>query len=206
MSDLPTTDETGRIGNRTRTAVLGTGALAGVLAFLVGYLVTWVTAGTRAASVTVTGPFGSGVPDWRAVLWVFFDGHFVGTRTPQVFGPDGALWGGGELVDTVSLLDVTYVYAIPPLVLAVAGAAVALHLRSETPRAGVQAGLTVGIGYLVAVVLALFVATQGGIAPSPLRALVVAGIVYPVAFGGLGGFVAVLVTTRTSGERSSPAA
>lgn len=204
MSDAPSHNAVP--GDRQRRlTVFGSGAAAGIVAFLLGYLATWITAGVRAASVTTTGPFGSSVPRWRAVLWLFHDAHFVGTRTPRVIGPDGSLWSSGALVDTVGLLGVEYVYLVPPLALLVAGAAVSLWLRRGTPRAGLQAGMTVTAGYLVAVVLSLFVASNAGIGPSPLRALVVAGVVYPVAFGGLGGLVGALLARRRAGERSTQA-
>lgn len=177
-----------------RTAVRGAGA--GLAAALLGYVATWITAGREATRLTVGGPFGGSVPDWRAVLWLCYDSHSVGTRTPEVFGPGGDLWGGGELVDTVGLLGVEFLYAVPVAVLLLAGVAVASAAGVADLRAGVVTGLAVAVGYLPAVVGGLFLASQGGVAPSPLRAVVVAGLVYPVAFGAAGGALAALVTGR----------
>ncbi|WP_458188150.1 hypothetical protein [Haladaptatus sp. NG-WS-4] len=64
-----------------------------------------------------------------------------------------------------------------------------------------RAGMTVAVGYLAAVVLGLLVASQAGVAPSPLRALVIAGVVYPVAFASLGG-AAVGLFARETSDRS----
>ena len=176
-----------------RTLVRGTGA--GFAAFLVGYFVTWIIAGTRASGIVVGGFFGGAVPDWRALLWVFFDSHFVGTRTPQVVGPDGELLARPYLVDTVGTLGLEFLYLVP-VVLTVAAGALAAFGVAPTPREGFRAGLTVAVGYLLAVLVGLFVASSGGVGPSPLRALVVAGVVYPLAFGALGGYLAGRFGTR----------
>lgn len=174
------------------------GAIGGIASFVVGYLLIWILTGTKVASLTISGPFGGSIPDWRAILWVFYDSHFVGTGTPEVFGPGGELWGGGDLVDTVGVLGVENVYAIPVVLLVIAGAVVAYLAGVDNPRDGMISGISITIGYLVAVVLGLFVAAQGGIAPSPLRALVIAGVVYPVAFGALGGTLVGWRVTETS--------
>lgn len=183
-----------------RTLLRGT--VGGLGAFLVGYFVTWILAGTRASGTVVGGVFGGAVPDWRALLWVFFDSHFVGTRTPQVFGPDGELLARPYLVDTVGTLGLEFLYLVP-VVLTLAAGALAAFGVARTPREGFRAGLTVVVGYLVAVLVGLFVASSGGVGPSPIRALVVAGFVYPLVFGGLGGFLAIRFGSRrldTGGE------
>ncbi|MEF8901463.1 MAG: hypothetical protein V5A25_09605 [Halovenus sp.] len=184
------------IVTRTRRERVLAGAVGGGVAFLLGYLVTWILAGSKVASATVSGPFGSAVPDWKALLWVFYDSQFVGTRTPTVTGPDGALIGGGDLLDTVSLLGVEYLYVVPIVLLVAAGVAVTATTDATTARDGLEAGITVTIGYLLLAVLGLFVAAEGGIAPSPLRTAVVAGIVYPVAFGALGGAITGYIKNR----------
>jgi len=178
---------------RTRRLALVVGALSGAGAFLAGYVLTWILAGTRAAQLTVGGPFGSSVPDWRAILWVFYDSHFVGTRTPRIIGPGGDVGGAGRLVDTVGLLGVEHLYVVPPLVLLVAGGALAWRLGASDAREGLRAGIRLVPGYFVLVVLGMMIGQQTGVGPSPLRAAVVAGVVYPVAFGAIGGVVAGLV-------------
>ncbi|QSG07233.1 hypothetical protein [Halapricum desulfuricans] len=177
------------IRSRTRNAELARGAVAGALGFFAGYLLTWIFAGAKVTNLTIGGVFGGGVPDWRAVLWVFYDSHFVGTRTPEVFGPGGDRWAGGDLIDTVKLLGVEYLYLVPVVVLLIGGVAMARFAGARTARDGAMAGATLTLGYVPLVLLGLFVATQGGVAPSPLRALVIAGVVYPIALGAIGGAV-----------------
>ena len=115
--------------------------------------------------------------------------HFVGTRTAEVFGPDGSLWSGGELVLTVSLLEIEYLFVVPAAVLVLGGAFLASHLDCPDGRQGMTVGVTLVLGYLPLVLIGLLVSTHFGTGPSPLRALVIAGIVYPVFFGAIGGFL-----------------
>ena len=181
--------------------VIVRGAVVGTISFLLGYLFTWILAGTKIGSLFVTGPFGGGVPDWKATLWVFYDSHFVGTRTPEVFGPGGGLWGGGDLIDTVSLLGLEFLYVVPVVVLLVGGVVVAMLVGVNGPREGAIAGTAVAVGYLALVVAGLFPATQGGVAPSPLRAIVVAGVVYPIGLGAIGGAIVGLIGSESTDDR-----
>lgn len=50
-------------------------------------------------------------------------------------------------------------------------------------------------------VLGLFVATRCSVASSPLRALVIAGLVYPIAFDVVGGALAGLYRRATADSR-----
>ncbi|MHB9285786.1 hypothetical protein ACKVMT_01945 [Halobacteriales archaeon Cl-PHB] len=165
------------------------GAVGGAVAFIAGYLITWIVAGTQVSQLFVSGPFGGGIPDWKASLWVFFDSHFVGTRTPQVTGPGGSPIVGEGLVDTVGLLGIEYLYLLPVITLLGMGAVVAWRADAISPREGMIAGMTIAIGYVVVGILAMMVGQQTGVGPSPLRALFIAGGVYPIALGGVGGAV-----------------
>lgn len=185
----------------TRRETLLRGGVAGVAAFGLGYVLTWVLAGNRASKLVVDGPFGGFVPNWRAVLWVFYDSHLVGTETPRIVGPGGDLWARGEIVNTVDALNVEFLYAVPVVLLLVAGAWVAAAVGASDARNGAIAGGAVAAGYLLAVVVGLFAAPDGGVAPNTLRALVVAGLVYPVAVGAVGGGVVGAVRRGTAGRR-----
>lgn len=178
------------------------GAVGGATAFLVGYLITWIVAGTQVSQLFVSGPFGGGVPDWKSSLWVFLDSHFVGTQTPQISGPNGSPIVGEGLVDTVGLLDIEYLYLLPVIALLGMGAVVAWRTDVITPKEGMLAGMTIAIGYLVVAVLAMMVGQQTGVGPSPLRSIVIAGIVYPIALGAIGG-AAFGFYSRSQGESSA---
>ena len=191
-----------KFSDRTGSVLLG--AAGGAAAYLVGLLVTFVTAGIAAASLSFDGPLSGTAPGWKTQLWVFYDAHFVGTQTASVFGPDGTLIGGGELFNTIDLLGVEYLYAVPILVLVAAGAVVASVAGASDPYDGLRAGMGVTAGYVAMVVLGLLAAVHLGTGPSPLRAVVIAGIVYPVAFGSLGGFIVGYRNRETSDEWSDP--
>lgn len=181
----------------TRRRAIARGIVAGLIAFVTGPLLTWILAGGRAGRLFVSGPLGGAVPDWKAILWVYHDSHFVGTRTPRVIGPGGEPMIDGGVVDTVSLLGVEFLYLVPPVVLVVAGAAVAWRAGGTGVWAGLRAGSTVAVGYVVLAVLTMLLAQQTGTGPAPIRAVIVAGIVYPVVFGATGGILKAVLDRRT---------
>ncbi|WP_135806643.1 transporter [Halorussus marinus] len=171
---------------------LACGAMAGVTAWLAGYLVAYVW---KAAEVSealrgvgfVSQLLGGGsVPVWKGVSWLFLNAHFVDVRFPTVAG-------GSRMVNFVTGGDGPIaLVAAPALALAVAGALVAYDRRgSLLDRA--TAGATVVAGYLPASVAVAFLATHAlgdtgaAIAPDPVTGVLLAGLVYPVAFGALGG-------------------
>lgn len=174
--------------NRVSTIVGG--LVGGATAFVLSLVVIVVTAGVAVTRLPQMNSLGGSVPEWKATLWVFFDAHFVGTRTVEVFGPDGSLWSGGKLVDTVGLLEIEYLFAVPVLVLAIVGGFTAYWLGCSEGRQGMMTGMTLVVGYLPLVLLGLLVSVHFGTGPSPLRAIFIAGIVYPVLFGAVGGFLA----------------
>lgn len=183
-----------RSSARAATAVRG--SAVGLLTFLLGYLLAYVTgatAVTRALRGFAPGGASPGwqfAPEWKVVGWLFYDAHAAGTHVPGVTG----------LVDLVTLAGVQYLYVVPPLLLVLAGGLLARLDRVDGPRAGLGVGMTVGVGYLLAVVFGLLLVGFVGIGPDPLRALVLAGVVYPVAFGAVGGVLAgVLATDRSAG-------
>ncbi|MFB6135617.1 MAG: transporter [Halobacteriaceae archaeon] len=159
------------------------GAAAGVAAYVVGYLLAYLTATDAARrAVRAFEPFaqagGRFAPDWKVAGWAFYDAHLVGTRFAD------------RTVDLVAFASVQYLYLVPVLLLVLAGAAVAYAAGARTPREGVAAGITVAAGYVLLALFGAFVLQYANVRPSPLRAVVVAGVVYPVAFGALGGALA----------------
>ena len=176
--------ETNTAGVSRATAVRG--AAIGVGSFLLGYLVALLAA-AEAVRVSARGfqPLanagGQFVPGWKAAGWAFLDGHFVGTTYP------------GGTIDMVAMGSVQFLYLVPPLLLLLAGGVVARAAGSTTPRDGLIQGITVAIGYLPMAVIFAMLLQHANVQPSLLRALVVAGLVYPVAFGGIGGALAAVL-------------
>lgn len=177
------------------------GAAGGALAFLLGYLATFVlrssdlpeglgTLADALATLGVSPPAG-----WQVVGWYFLGAHNVGVDVEtSVAGQSGS----GTVLNDLGILQMV----IPVLVLVLAGFLVARTAAPRDATEGAKAGLTVVPGYLVlALVLALasswsFSESAGGIsasatiAPELLSAILLAGLLYPVVFGALGGAAA----------------
>ncbi|WP_158056127.1 transporter [Halorussus halophilus] len=175
---------------------LGRGAVGGIAAWLFGYLVAYVWKSNAVAETLEGVGFisqllgGEAVPTWKGVAWLFMNAHFVAAKAPTITGA----------TQTVNLVTAeegpTALLVLPPLVLILAGIAVAYGLtRSEDPIAGAKSGATLALGYLPLSIGAAFLTshaigdTDAAIAPDPVTAILLAGVVYPVVFGGLGGVV-----------------
>lgn len=176
---------------------VGAGTIAGVVAWLVGYAVTYpvgvdpVRADLRSIGLEV---LVDGVDDWQLAGWVFYNAHGVEVRLPEL-GVGFAVTNGNFLAGAGVL---SVLYLVPPLAVAVAGAVVTWRYRhaygGRTDAA--IAGATTAVGYLLCTVAGLAVFAVGAdgsvIRPDPLTAVVLAGLAYPIAFGSLGGVVASL--------------
>lgn len=176
--------------------VLGRGALMGAVAYVLGYLLTFLV-----VSASGSGSGGdSPVPGWKLIGWYFYNGHFVNL---DVSGQLAGL-AASDLSSLVAASDsatVQLVYVVPVVALLVA--AVLLY-RQVGPLAEARdaaiAGALVVVGYLpLALIGALLTAYTGSISifgfeigsvtiqPQLLPAVLLAGLVYPLAFGALGG-------------------
>jgi hypothetical protein len=177
------------------------GAAGGALAFLLGYLVTFLLQSSdlpeglgsladALATLGVSPPAG-----WQVVGWYFLGAHNVGLEVSTSLGGQS---GSGTVLNDLGPLQMV----IPVLLLVLAGFLVARAAGARDATEGAKAGLTVVPGYLVlAVVLALasswsFSESAGGlsasasIAPELLSAVLLAGVLYPAVFGALGGVAA----------------
>lgn len=180
------------------------GAIAGVIAWLLGYVFTFLIAGPEVQDSTAQRFIEAvqGEPStYEMVGWVFYNAHFVdtvfvgiplvGDQTTNAIGSEGG----------VSML----LYLIPVGLLLAAGLAVGRFSGSESPTDGAFAGLTVVPGYLVLTLLGLFVfeVTIGGATgrPAQLEAVVIAGILYPVILAAAGGVLAAV--TQNNSPRQS---
>lgn len=171
---------------RVSAPTLVRGAVAGVAAYLVGYAFAYLSAAADVQRIArayqpLADAGGRFVPAWKAAGWAFTDAHFVGTVYP------------GGAVEMVGFAGVEYLYLVPPLLLLAAGGVVAFVSRVSDRRDGLVAGATVTAGYLPFAVAFALLARYANVHSSLLRALVVAGVVYPVAFGGLGGLAAAVL-------------
>jgi hypothetical protein len=183
--------------------VLG-GAVAGFLTFFVGFLLTYLLKSGQVSSQQ----FGGGPSTEHYVSWLFFKMHNVGHEASVSLGSrsrseafDPSTWAIWE----------DWLFAVPPALLLVAGLAVGALWADGRARSGALYGAALVLGYLpMALVAGLFadysdseaslagtVSVSAG--PKLPEALALAGIVYPLVFGVLGGVVAG-VLSRSGGD------
>lgn len=174
----------------------------GVVSYVLGLVLTFVLAlGAIGGEVPAdtyasdAGPYGLG--------WLFYSIHNV----------DIVISVAGR-TETVNFLEQAYAtpvdpgipkiafYLLPLVVLFVAGLLLAIRAPYDSVPSGIdgaKAGASVAVGYLVMTVLGAVVvfsvspdsATQSGsIQPQLGSAVIVMGLLYPIAAGGLGGYLA----------------
>jgi hypothetical protein len=175
---------------------LARGGLVGLAAWLLGYLVTFLfhAGSIREAFATDVVEFLAGDPvTWKLVGWLYFNAHFVATSIPGLFGDSTTnVLSGAEDVTLLAL------YVLPPVVLLAAGAAVARGVSD--PTEGAKTGAAVALGYLVASAVGAFlvrISVADAVAgPALVTAILLAGAVYPLVFGALGGVVPAVLSGR----------
>lgn len=162
----------------TGTLSLTPGLVYGVMAGLGTYVVVVVFLWVHAATLAGTTVAGVGARTFVfGTLGDFFGAHLGAT--------DGVVLG----VVGMGTIPAPVYYLVPPLSLFVCGRLCA-RSAGETEEAFLQ-GATVTLGYLL--VVATLLAALFGLVEfelvglSPVRVLLIAGFVYPVVFGGLGG-------------------
>jgi hypothetical protein len=180
----------------TRSIVEGTAA--GVAAWLVGYLATYLVVGPELRSSPLNrlvDAFGGDPATVEMAGWVFFNAHFVDTtfRNVPLVGNRTVNYVGGDAGFTALL------HLVPVGLLLVAGAVLG-YTRAESVADGAFAGALTLPGYGLASLACVFLfeVTVGGAsgAPALVPALVLAGVVFPTVFGGAGGAVGALLRGR----------
>lgn len=189
---------TSRTADRARGLVAGAGA--GAVAYVLGYLFAYVTqSGQVEDQLAGFNAFadlfgGDPIPAWQGVGWLFYNGHFVDTQVPSLIGGARSL----NLIAEADGGSLTLLYVVPPVLLIVAGIAVARIAGATAPVDGATAGASVLAGYLPLAVLGAFlfrysVGDGAAVAPDVVTAVLLAGAVYPAVFGGIGGATATLL-------------
>lgn len=177
------------------------GALAGVASWVLGYLLTYllVSSDLRESGLNqFAQAFGDGDATYELVGWVFFNSHFADTVIDAgFFGTSTANFVGGEDGFTALL------YVIPPALLIAAGLAIARYRGATDVNDGAITGALVVPGYLVLSIIGtfLFRVEAGGASGQPdlLPTILLAGIVFPVVFGAIGGAIASVTAEDDSG-------
>ncbi|WP_459888135.1 transporter [Halostagnicola bangensis] len=180
------------------------GALAGVAAWILGYLVTYagaigdIRADEQAELLELAAEESI---EFEMVGLLFYNAHNVAAEVPQ-YSVFQALERSHNFVlaDGGSSL---FLYLVPVLVLLLAGGAVASYTVSdlEVSTDAALAGGMVVLGYFPLVVIGLFVFSidlgDGAMRPEPLFATALAGLAYPLVFGSIGGVLAGFASSRS---------
>lgn len=183
------TTETNLPSGRTTVA----GAISGIGAFILGYVITYLWRGRDIEQLLQPIEFlldlfqAEPIGTWRAVGWLYYSAHFVDTRITAQFGPGEATFYVDMVREGSGNLELLYL--VPIILLLLAGLAVAMTARSESPVEGAVAGATVAVGYLPVIAIGLVLFAYNGIRPDPIPAIFVAGVLYPLVFGALGGAI-----------------
>ena len=187
-----------QIGNTLPAATAG-----GLLAWIGGYLSTYlvVAPNVRDSGLNRLIEALDGEPaTYELVGWVFYNAHLVDVVIEDIplIGTQSTSYIGGEDGFTVLL------YLVPVALLFAVGLAAARYWQVDTPTEGASLGALLMPGYLLATVAGVLVvevsvgSATGG--PDLLAAVVLAGIVYPLVCGGLGGAVGGLLEARNRSE------
>lgn len=197
------------------------GLLSGLVALAVGFGITAMVANTgenrqlasEIESTELPGgiPLSQFFPEWyEATSWLFLDSHQVAVSVSVGDWFRSVSWIGTytqTFLPTASRLQL-----VPPLLLTTAGFLVA-HRRNRTgPGAAGGAGATVVVGYLPGVLSVLAVASFEIAVPlfdillldvtfDYARAVLIAGVGYPVVFGCFGGLLSCVLPTATLWSR-----
>lgn len=179
------------------------GGIFGAIAFVVGFVITYLFVEIDdEVSIEDGEEIGAGTFD--LVGWVFYNTHFVDT----VYSVDGAEEFGDQFAESERLIaeastdipEVLY-YLIPIVVLIGAGYWVAKQVTITDEQNAAMAGASVIVGYFPLAVVGTFIFSHSeevqdeffdfsfSISPDTGMAIILAGIVYPLIFGAIGGYL-----------------
>ena len=168
---------------------IATGSLLGTLPWLLGYAITYllVAPNLRESPLNRIIETLDGAPATHELVgWVFYNAHFVDVVIDiPILGSQTTAYIGGDNGFTIAL------YLIPVMLLLAAGALGARRQDASDIGSGGLAGLTLLPGYLVLTIVGgfLFEISAGGATGGPDRttAILLAGLLYPAVFAGIGG-------------------
>lgn len=178
------------------TSNLATGGAVGAAAYVVGYILTFVF-------ITIDGVEPGEVDSWKVVGWVFYGEHNVDIETTISAGgrseTETTSIFGGEITGDLTSTIPEFLYLLLPVVVLVGAGFLVYTMVGRRLETGAAAGVgaSVAVGYLVLAVIGtfLFEASQSAalgevtFGPEMTTGILVAGIVYPVVFGAIGGVV-----------------
>lgn len=192
----------GTVGARDRRPdrlVILRGALTGLAAYAVAYVVTYAT-----VVVAVAADVGDGAPTWKVAGWFLHVAHFgrLAERPVGQAAPEGGTYGLLSAVDGSLALLVL----VPPVTTALAGFVLVWWGGVSTTRRGAALGGLVATGYPIGTlsIVSLTGHVTGdslvAVAVDPLvsPAVVATSVCYPLVFGVVGGVAAAWLSRRVA--------
>jgi len=200
------------------------GLVAGLFALVTGFVATLFLSNAAddlkrarelmSSAGVPTGSAPSFLPEpYEIIAWEFLENHQVDVSADV--GSEVDTLVGFVDVDSEVITEYTELVLptsselqlLPPVLLLVAGYVVASRAVRPDARAAAKAGAHVALGYLPGIVVIVSVAsfqlsvpgvdvTILEISPDVASAIGIAGLAYPLVFGGLGGALAFLVEQR----------
>ncbi len=173
-------------------------AVGGLTAWLLGYVLTYLLVATDIETSPLNRIiefFEGDSATYELVGWVFYNAHLVDVSYTGLgpFSPPRQFIGGE---DGFTLL----LYLIPPALLVIAGLAVGRYSGVSELNEGALTGALVTPGYLLLSIAGVFLFTvtvgDASGAPDLVPAVLIAGIIYPVVFGAVGGALAAITSDR----------
>lgn len=170
------------------------GAIYGILAFVVGFSLTWHFIGLGTVPRTAYN-----TSETTLAGWFYYNAQTVPlTETASFFGED-ASQTGLNLINTGDASPYhKFLYLLPPGTLLFAGVlSAAAWGKTRTLSYAALNGASITVGYIVVIIggIFFFSATEstfgatGTLRPSFLYSVIVAGLVYPLLFGSIGGLL-----------------
>lgn len=184
------------------TAIVA-GLFAGIGSWVVGYALTYILVAPDIRESPIhqfIEAFEGGPATYEMVGWVFYNAHFVNTvfsDLPLVGSQTTSFIGGEDGFATV-------LYLLPAALLLAAGMGLARYHRATDPTTGLVRGLLCVPSYAILSIAGVFlfevqIAGASG-APDLLPAVFLAGIIFPVIFGGGGGAIGGFLEQRNQAD------
>ena len=177
------------------------GSGLGILTWGIGYALTYLLVANdlrESFLQQVIETFQDEPATYEMVGWVFYNAHFVDTSidgVPLIGGSSTNFIGGDDGFSTI-------LYLIPVALLLGSGLALARYEAADSPTTGVVTGMSLVPGYLLAILVGVFLfeVSVGSISASPdvVQSLGLAGVTYPLIFGGIGGAIAGLTSPEAT--------
>ncbi|WP_436909849.1 transporter [Halosimplex marinum] len=166
----------------------GRGLAGGLAAWTLGYLVVYLLHGSsiqNSVGSDLLEVFTGEPVTWKLVGWLFYNAHNVAVQVSLLGQRSVNLVAGAEEA------ALTVLFLVPPVLLALAGAVAAWNTAAE-PTTAARNGAAVALGYLPlsaagAVLFAIGSGDGPSAGPALVTAVLLAGAVYPLVFGAVGG-------------------